>query len=271
MAHRKGGRESSTYEETTGAVPTASRLVAIVSCIAAIGAMVHGLRDARPPTDIATGISPTPAVSGAPPPDLRPSTVESLVPSITPAAAPPLADVPRIGIVSGHWGNDTGAVCPDGLTEAEVNLDVARRVIDKLQALGYQTDLLEEFDPRLEGYRADALVSIHADSCVGGLSGFKVAHHVDADPLGPAARLAAALSREYAAATGLAPHIDTITDDMRRYHALRKIAPDTPGVIIECGFLGGDRELLTEDQGRVAEGIANGVLAFLQAEGSTGH
>jgi len=32
----------------------------------------------------------------------------------------------HIGIVAGHDGNDSGAVCPDGLTEAEVNRDIGR-------------------------------------------------------------------------------------------------------------------------------------------------
>ena len=31
----------------------------------------------------------------------------------------------RVGIVSGHMGHDSGAVCPDGLTEAEVNYKIA--------------------------------------------------------------------------------------------------------------------------------------------------
>ena len=33
-----------------------------------------------------------------------------------------------VGIVAGHSGNDAGAVCPDGLTEAEINLDIAEQV-----------------------------------------------------------------------------------------------------------------------------------------------
>ena len=30
-----------------------------------------------------------------------------------------------IGIVAGHWKNDSGAVCPDGLKEVDVNLNIA--------------------------------------------------------------------------------------------------------------------------------------------------
>jgi N-acetylmuramoyl-L-alanine amidase len=175
-------------------------------------------------------------------------------------------EMTHVGLVAGHWQSDSGAVCPDGLQEVDVNLAVARQVAALLREEGHRVEVLPEYAPKLVGYRAAAFVSIHADSCVEGFSGFKVVHHADADPLGPAARLAATLSQAYAEATGLSPHPNTITDDMRHYHALRKIAPDTPGVIIECGFLSGDRDLLTQEQDRVAQGIANGVLAFLQAE-----
>ncbi len=58
----------------------------------------------------------------------------------------------RIGIISGHKGFDAGAVCADGLTEAEVNEAIAIKVIAILQAAGVPTDLLDEFDPRLDGY-----------------------------------------------------------------------------------------------------------------------
>lgn len=172
---------------------------------------------------------------------------------------------PYVALVAGHWQSDSGAVCPDGLQEAEVNLAVARGVAALLRAEGYHVEVLPEYSPKLVSLRAMAFVSIHSDSCLGGLSGFKVAHYADADPLGPAALLAASLSRAYAEATGLDPHPDTITDDMRLYHGLRKIGPDTPGVIIECGFLGGDRQLLTEHRDLVAQGIADGIAAFLQA------
>lgn len=187
---------------------------------------------------------------------------------------PPLAgllagiggDAAQVALLAGHWQSDSGAVCPDGLQEAEVNLAVARQAAALLREEGYRTEVLPEFAPKLVGFRAGAFVAIHSDSCVGDLSGFKVAYHADADPVGPGARLAAALSREYAAATGLAPHPNTITDDMRRYHALRKIASNTPGVIIEVGFLSGDRDLLTDGREHVARGIANGIVAFLEAE-----
>ncbi len=74
----------------------------------------------------------------------------------------------RIGIVSGHWGDgsDPGAVCPDeNITEQEVNLKISSLVRQKLEAYGIIVDLLQENDPRLDGYHAAMLLSIHADTC----------------------------------------------------------------------------------------------------------
>lgn len=172
---------------------------------------------------------------------------------------------PLVGLVAGHWQNDSGAVCPDGLQEVDVNLGVARRVAQLLREQGYDVEVLPEFSALLDGYQADAFLAIHADSCLEGYSGFKVARLSTALLPAPNDGLVAALEEAYATATGLPNHVDTITDDMRQYHALRQIAAETPGAIIECGFLGGDRHLLTAEPDRVAVGIANGLMAFLRA------
>jgi len=173
---------------------------------------------------------------------------------------------PRVGLLAGHWQNDSGAVCPDGLQEAEVNLAVARRAAQLLREQGILVEVLPEYAAALDGYRADAFLAIHADSCLEGYSGFKVARLASKVDGAASDRLVGSVEEAYATATGLALSVDTITDDMREYHALRQIAPETPGAIIECGFLGGDRYLLTTEQDRVAVGIANGVEAFLRAE-----
>jgi len=172
-----------------------------------------------------------------------------------------------VGLLAGHWQNDSGAVCDDGLTEAEVNLAIARATADNLRSRGIDVEVLPEFDSRLNGFSARAFVAIHADSCVA-LSGFKIARMSHSDDPEAEDRLVQHLYQSYAEATGLQPHMDTITEDMRQYHALRRISPDTPGAIIETGFLGGDRYLLTEQQDRVAAGIAEGIAAFL-AEAQT--
>lgn len=176
---------------------------------------------------------------------------------------------PQIGLVAGHWGNDSGAVCPDGLTEVEINLVVATLVRDKLIAEGFDVALLEEFDLRLQGYRALALVSIHADSCEyinDQATGFKVAAALSTINPEKANRLTACLRDRYARLTGLPYHSGSITPDMTSYHAFDEIHHETTAAIIEVGFMNLDRQILTQYPETVAEGVAQGILCFIRNE-----
>lgn len=176
---------------------------------------------------------------------------------------------PRVGIVAGHWGNDSGTVCADGLTEDQVNLEIATLVKEKLSSVGFDVELLGEFDDRLNGYDALALISIHADSCQFidlNATGFKVAASLANPQPEKANRLVACLHSRYQVATGLPYHAGSITTDMTSYHAFNEIRPETTAAIIEAGFLNLDRQLLTENQEVVAEGIVNGVLCFIYNE-----
>ena len=172
---------------------------------------------------------------------------------------------PLVGVVAGHKGYDPGAVCDDGLTEAEINYAVASEVVKLLDRRGVQADLLDEFDTRLSGYQADALVSVHADSCsVPGATGFKVARVTSSAIPEAEDRLVECLNQEYGIYTGLLQHPASITDNMTDYHAFREIAPLTPGAIIEVGFMLEDRYLLESKPKIVARGVAAGILCFLK-------
>jgi N-acetylmuramoyl-L-alanine amidase len=177
----------------------------------------------------------------------------------------------RIGIVSGHWGNgdDLGAVCPDGTNEHDINLTIASLVRQKLEAQGYNIDLLQEFDPRLEGYQAALLLSIHNDTCDvidDQATGFKLATSSYSRDKNLTERLAACLHDRYAHATGLPYLSGNITVNMTDYHAFRAIAPLTPAAIIETGFLNLDRSLLVDHPDVVADGVVAGVLCFVRSE-----
>jgi len=215
----------------------------------------------------------TPDPSGPPPTPkptrtLRPTRTPrpTQAPKATAAPSPPTAAArKKVGIVAGHWQNDSGAVCPDGLEEVSINLDVATRVVAILQYEGYDAELLAEYDNKLPGYRADALVSIHTDSCeIPEASGFKVARLAASSIPEIEDRLVNCLIREYGKATGLAFHKYSITFDMTSYHAFREIDPETPGTIIELGFMAADRDLLTENSYAAAQGIARGIACFLE-------
>ena len=176
---------------------------------------------------------------------------------------------PQVGIVAGHWGYDSGAVCVDGLTEQTVNLDIARRVKAMLEARRYRVDVLQEFDPRLTGYAADVLVSIHADSCdyINDIAtGFKVARSVASYEPEAEDRLVGCLIDAYASATGLGFHENSITPDMTSYHSFSEVTPDTPAAIVEIGFLYLDRGILAGEPDRVASGIADGIVCFVESQ-----
>ena len=189
------------------------------------------------------------------------------VEGLAPQALVPAAYNDYVVLISGHAGSDSGAICSadDGtvlLTEAEINARIADLVARRLRRAGAKVEIFEEFDPRLENLSAQVLVSLHADSCIDA-SGYKAAHATysaipDAD-----ARLVACIEQEYAVATGLAHHINSVTHDMTRYHAFRRIDPATPAAILEMGFLGGDQALLTQQPQAAAQGIADSILCFL--------
>ena len=175
----------------------------------------------------------------------------------------------RIGIVAGHYENDPGAVCPNGVTEAELNLQIASLVQKSLTDLGYQVDLLEEFDQRLWGYQAAVVVSIHLDSCQyinDQATGYKVAAALASRDANASQRLTACLSNRYGEVTGLPYHAGSVTDDMTYYHAFNEIDPGTMAAIIEAGFMNMDYQFITEESEIVAEGIVAGILCYLNNE-----
>ena len=180
---------------------------------------------------------------------------------------------PRIGLVAGHWGGeeglDSGAVCPDGLTEVEVNLKIATMVQEILTREGYEVDVLKEFDRRLSEYQAMALVSIHNDSCDyvnDQATGYKVAAAPSTIFPEKATRLTNCLSERYKTITGMQFHYNTVTRDMTEYHAFYEIHSNTTAAIIETGFLNLDRDILTNKTEMVAEGVASGILCFVRNE-----
>ncbi|HWQ45993.1 MAG TPA: N-acetylmuramoyl-L-alanine amidase [Longilinea sp.] len=183
----------------------------------------------------------------------------------------------RIGIVIGHYSTDPdwfdpGAVCADGLTEVEVNYAIASLVQQRLVSMGYTVDLLQEFDTRLDGYEATLLVSIHNDSCEYGgddLTGFKAASSMANPHPEDSQRLVQCLIDRYGTLTGLPFHYNTITDDMRSYHAFDEVGSNTVSAIIETGFLNLDRDFLTSHTDIVAEGIVQGILCYLRNEAIT--
>jgi N-acetylmuramoyl-L-alanine amidase len=174
----------------------------------------------------------------------------------------------QVALISGHAGNDSGAICEDAagqptIQEAEINAAVAHLAAERLRNAGADVAILDEYDARLEGLKADVLLSLHADSCIEE-SGYKSSRYVNSTIPEQSDRLVACINLHYAAATGLSENTDTITENMTEYHAFKRIDPQTPAAILELGFLGRDNDLLANQQELVAKGVADSVLCFLE-------
>jgi N-acetylmuramoyl-L-alanine amidase len=186
-------------------------------------------------------------------------------------AVPTVQSAVRVGIVSGHWsnGDDAGAVCSDGTNEHDVNLAIASLVRQKLEARGYVVDMLQEYDPRLDGYRAAMLISIHADTCDvidDQATGFKVTASTSSRDQHLADRLTACMDDRYSSVTGLHLHPGSVTVNMTDYHAFSAISTATTAAIIETGFLNLDREILVKHPDIISDGIVSGILCFVNNE-----
>lgn len=176
----------------------------------------------------------------------------------------------QVALISGHAGNDSGAVCEDAngnvlVTEAEINARVANLTAERLRRAGADVTILDEYDERLEGLRAAVLISLHADSCIDA-SGYKAAVHTYSAIPAINDRLLACIEQSYPTATGLPHHPNTVTHNMTEYHAFKRIDPLTPAAIIELGFLGGDQSLLVNQPELAAKGVADSILCFLEGE-----
>ncbi|TMB76104.1 MAG: N-acetylmuramoyl-L-alanine amidase [Chloroflexi bacterium] len=194
------------------------------------------------------------------------------------APSPPLG-ARRVGIQVGHWKIDevpaeqdklraqTGAIWED-VHEVDVNLDVAQKVAALLRRQGVTVDLLPATIP--PGYVADAFLALHADSDgVGELSGFKLAHGPLRGPFED--RLLADVKDAYGKASGLSYDGAHISVDMTYYYPFNwgrfqhATSAHTPAAILEMGYLSSDddRPILTDEQDKLASGIADGLLRFL--------
>ncbi len=190
----------------------------------------------------------------------------------------------RVGLQAGHWLYDEApneladlrsnpGTSGGGVAEWEVTLDIAKRAAALLEAAGVQVDVLPTDIPIR--YRAHAFVAIHADGDSSGvLNGYKATRSGFSGTPEVDDSFAEILSQEYSAATGLPRHDEQISLRMRWYYAFNArryrhaVAPGVPQTIIETGFLTNysDRRFLVGNPDLAAQGIANGVLRFLQPD-----
>jgi N-acetylmuramoyl-L-alanine amidase len=256
---------SSPYEDNTWESPNASwlallgRALPFFVFLVLAGAGMYAVFLFFSPSGTDLGVVETVRSSGLSAPFFKTTPPKSVSQRLAQSPGPI-----RIAIISGHRGYDPGAVCIDGLTEAEVNFNIAEKVVANLRLRGIRATILDEYDNQLQDFSGTALISIHADSCDyinEQATGYKIAGSAFSD----SSLLQSCMENSYETATQLPYHPGTVTADMLDYHAFYDIAQGTPAIIIETGFMNLDRELLTERSDVPANAIADGILCFMGA------
>jgi len=163
----------------------------------------------------------------------------------------------------GHW---------NGVDEVTVNLAVVEALAERLAGLGFEVDVLTATVP--PGYRADALISVHADANLDtDRRGYKSAHTRPArnalEPL-----LKVSIDRRVFLATELPDDDSNVSGNMLQYYAFdhrrftHSASARTPALLVELGYLSNDRDMeLLLDPDRFAAALARGLVDFLQEIG----
>lgn len=175
-----------------------------------------------------------------------------------------------IVIDPGHGGMDGGCVF-EGITEKEINREIAGRVKDKLEQKGYKVslarkgdELVDKADRVEEANRQNArlYVSIHQNSCEDASASGMETWYDDTDAAGESKRLARLIQQETVRLTGAADR-ELVSDPEMCVTSKSKM----PACLIETGFLSNREERkklnTAEYQDKVAEGIANGIDLYL--------
>ena len=178
----------------------------------------------------------------------------------------PKAVEPVIIIDAGHGGEDNGCGF-NNIMEKDINLEIARLVVQKLKELGYPVEMAREDDTyiakeeRVEEAnknRALIYVSIHQNSCPdSSVKGIETWYNGE-DTTRDSARLARLIHQETIKST------QAVERDMVSDNSLCVVdKTQMPACLIETGFLsnGEERALLQtkEYQEKVAEGIVSGI------------
>lgn len=178
-----------------------------------------------------------------------------------------------IALDAGHGGSASGAYYED-TAEKDLTLAMTKRVEAILRALGYRTVMTRQEDTYVDLYErawianaagADLFISIHCNAAEKNpdFQGTYVYHYPDSEQ-GPA--LAQSIQTQACAFTG------SIDRGIESANFVVVRESYMPAVLVETGFMTCHEELerLREEayQTRMAQGIAQGIIQYLNARGS---
>lgn len=175
-----------------------------------------------------------------------------------------------IAIVSGHWGSDTGSICPNGIMEYEVNAEIANLIRRNLEDKHLTINEFSEFDQDLLEYNGAAIIVLRTGTCEyinDNATGFYVTNAISQERSANTTELTRCLTKKYDEETKLPYFSDDFLDsDLSQYHSFAEVDKEIPIAIIQMGFLNLDAMILTEKAENVANGIADGISCYLEGE-----
>lgn len=180
--------------------------------------------------------------------------------------------VALIAIDAGHGGEDDGCY-REGVSEAVVNLELARGLSEKLREMGFETVMLREDDESLpsledrvteaENTGADIFVSIHQNAYDGTESGVSGIETWYCGKLADSGRLARLIQEGAVEKTGA---VDRGVQDTDELYVIREAS--MPSCLIETAFLSdsAERQAITSKayQDKLVEGMAQGIAAYFE-------
>lgn len=197
---------------------------------------------------------------------------------------------PLVVVDAGHGGHDGGAVS-HGVIEKNLSLDIAKRLKEALEAAGIRVVMTRHDDTYLTlderaaftaRYKADAFVSVHLNTDGEGSDAEGIETYYAANKALSARLLVtgeAAPREEKSAAGGeFASMVQRLVcsttkagnrgTKARDYAVVARAV--CPAVLVECGFITSASESVrlkeTAYRDRLADGIARGVVLFLQTQ-----
>lgn len=192
----------------------------------------------------------------------------------TPAGIPQGEKVPVVCIDAGHGGVDGGSD-RKGVLEKEVNLQIAERLKEKLEALGFEVYMIREdndtfIDKQDRAAKAneagvDVYISIHQNTYEeqdNEVSGVETYYCEDTEG---SKRFAELVHTGVVTATGARDRNLRETDGL---YVVREA--NMPSCLVECSYLTNKKErdaIVTEEyQDKLAEGMAEGIYKFFYEE-----
>lgn len=202
-----------------------------------------------------------------------------------------IADAPLILIDAGHGGRDGGAVAADGTEEQYINLDIALKLSEALEAKGYETLLTRTdnnsiHDADAETLREQKVSDIHnrlklieeTPDCI--FVSIHQNHYTESKYWGTQVFYSPNNEKSSVLAQSIqSTVVSTLQPDNTRqikesgdsiyilYHTT------APAVLVECGFLSNAEETAklndNEYRQQMADSICSGIISYISSVGET--